>query len=66
MNFLAWAELIAQMMPMIGHVVTALHPDNTTEAAKIQTGTMLLTAMTGAVHQAVTHGTVPPVAPPAQ
>ena len=45
-SWLMILESLATMLPAIGKAVETLHPDNATEALKINTGVALVTGMT--------------------
>jgi hypothetical protein len=50
-NFDNFISAMAKMLPAVGEAVIALHPNNATEALKIQVGTQLIQVIAGSLHQ---------------
>jgi hypothetical protein len=50
-NFENFMSAMAKLLPAVGEAVIALHPNNATEALKIQVGTQLISMIAASLHQ---------------
>jgi hypothetical protein len=65
-NFDNFMSAMAKLLPAVGEAVIALHPNNATEAMKIQVGTQLISMIAASLHQSTaTAAAVAPAPDPA-
>lgn len=55
-NFENFMSAMAKLLPAVGEAVIALHPNNATEALKIQVGTQLISMIAASLHQTTNTG----------
>jgi hypothetical protein len=63
-NFDNFMSAVAKMVPAVGEAVIALHPNNATEAVKIQIGAQLIQAIAASLHQSAAKDPAAPTAAP--